>query len=93
MYGKFYNPMWKFLSNEAPPYGTYFYDSGGIVNYYWHIFDQVIMRPQLIEAFDDDSLSIVTQIGGTSLLAKGKPDKQYSDHLPIFFSLREEAVS
>ncbi|MCL1872902.1 MAG: endonuclease/exonuclease/phosphatase family protein [Clostridiales bacterium] len=93
-YLKFYNPMWKFLYSRKAPYGTYFYDnSGHIVNYYWNTFDQVIVRPQLINAFDDNSLSIITQVNEHNLLFNGKPNKnKYSDHLPIYFNIKEELI-
>jgi len=86
----FYNPMWNFFGDMSlhPP-GTYFYDSGGYVNYYWHIFDQILIRPNLLDLFQIDSLKIITEINGTSLLSgSGRPNKnKSSDHLPILFSL------
>lgn len=96
----FYNPMWALFgdSSSGPP-GTYHYDSGQYVNYYWHIVDQVMMRPSLIEQFDISSLEVITTDGEVSLLTtprgrpsrewqKGIPDaKRFSDHLPILFRL------
>lgn len=90
-YKKFYNPMWKFFGKDSPPYGTYYYNSSKIVNYYWNIFDQVIIRPSLITAFNEDDLIILTQIGGKSLIDEHhKPNKDYSDHLPLIFKIQEE---
>jgi exonuclease III len=89
-YTYFYNPMWNYFGDSSlrPP-GTYFYDSGKCVNYYWRIFDQVLIRPDLIDRFEIERLKIITEINGRSLLTKkGRPNKQKgSDHLPITFSL------
>jgi len=86
----FYNPMWNFFGDmSTTPPGTYFFDSGNYVNYYWHMFDQVLIRPNLLDLFQIDSLKIITEINGISLLSgSGRPNKnKSSDHLPIFFSL------
>jgi len=86
----FYNPMWTRLGNhQSGPYGTYFYDRSRQINYYWHMFDQVMIRPDLIDFFKDDSLQIVTHADSTSLLDQyGRPDSNVSsDHLPIIFEL------
>ena len=96
IYRKFYNPMWKFLGNRAPPYATYYYNkSGDVVNYYWNGFDQVMVRPGLINAFDENALEIIieTKSKGHQLLKNGKPNKaDYSDHLPLFCVLKEELI-
>lgn len=86
----FYNPMWSLLGDRSggPP-GTYHYNSGSVVNYYWNMFDQVLVRPDLIEKFVDDDLLVVTVVGDTHLLTdSGVPNKRVgSDHLPIVFGL------
>ena len=87
----FYNPMWNCFGDGPPgPPGTYFYDTGTQVNMYWNIFDQVLMRPELITAFSDENLRIITELGSRSLLSpSGRPDQTFgSDHLPILLSLR-----
>lgn len=91
-YKMFYNPMWKLMGNEgevAP--GTYYYNSAKHYSFFWHTFDQVIIRPKLIENFVDDELRIITQIGVFNLLTSSKrPNKATaSDHLPIVFSIKE----
>lgn len=87
----FYNPMWHYFRNtRSGPLGTYFYDrSGRPVNYYWNTFDQVLVRPDLIDRFSTEDLLVITAAGDTALLdASGRPDKEIaSDHLPIFFTL------
>jgi hypothetical protein len=86
----FYNPMWSYLGDypSGPP-GTYYYSSSRQVNFFWNMFDQVIIRPELLEFFDQGSLRILTLAGSTNLLnSSGVPDtKISSDHLPIMFGL------
>lgn len=87
----FYNPMWRFLSErDNQPQGTYYYCKGDPLCYFWHIFDQVIIRPFLFDVWDNESLQILTSDGKTSLLSRdGRPrGKAISDHLPILFRLK-----
>jgi len=90
-YLKFYNPTWKLLGKREPPYATYYQNRSDIVNYYWHMFDQVLIRPQLASAFDEGALAIVTETESHKLLLEGyKPNSsQYSDHLPLYCELKE----
>lgn len=89
LYPYFYNPMWRFMGDfpENIPNGTYFYDKKYPVPYYWHILDQVLIRPSLIKYFDDNSLSIMSKSKKYKFFKKGKIDKSISDHLPIYFTL------
>jgi hypothetical protein len=88
-YDFFYNPMWGFLGDlgKGKVSGTHYYSPAKPINYHWNLFDQVIMRPGLIDYFDDGYLDIVTEIKGTSLLTEaGLIDaRHFSDHLPIKF--------
>ena len=94
LYQKFYNPMWKFYGNREVPYSSYYLDnSGKHINYYWNAYDQIIIRPELINAFEDDSLTIIIETQNHNLLKNKKPDKEnYSDHLPLFCTLKEEKI-
>jgi len=86
----FYNPMWSHFGDfPTSPSGTYFFNnSGHVLNYYWNIFDQVLIRPELLPYFEHDDLLILTNAGEHSLLdTNGRPSKDYSDHLPILFNL------
>ena len=88
-----YNPMWNHFGDRNPsPPGTYYLGPSGYTSYFWHMFDQVLVRPDLLPYLDDASVRILTQIGNTSLLTgEGVPDKnQYSDHLPLVFDLNVE---
>jgi exonuclease III len=83
----FYNPMWRFFGErrDGPP-GTHYYPGGGKpITYFWNIFDQVLVRPDLMNQLNE--VRILDQIGEASLLdAGGIPDRGVgSDHLPLFF--------
>jgi hypothetical protein len=87
----FYNPMWgRFGDNTNGPPGSYYYNKGGQMNFFWNIFDQVLIRPELMSNFVDSDLEIISQIEGVPLLsANGLPNKDlFSDHLPLFFTLK-----
>lgn|SRR5689334_17300687 len=89
-YQFFYNPMWSRLGDSPErPAGSYYYDASEHVNYYWNVFDQVLIRPELLDFFDNARLKILTEVQGSSLLRMdGQPDpKIASDHLPLLFSL------
>ena len=91
LYRMFYNPMWRQYGelNGRPAgthYGTYYYE-GGTEAYFWHILDQVLVRPALLPSFRDDSVEIITRTGSVSLVNDaGVPDRsRFSDHLPLLF--------
>jgi hypothetical protein len=89
-YPFFYNPMWNFFGDASPgPAGTYYYTKSTHKVFFWNIFDQMLIRPDLLKYFDNDDLMIITSIEDTNLLGRnGFPDKNKgSDHLPIFFKL------
>ncbi|HLX64674.1 MAG TPA: hypothetical protein VKX17_25610 [Planctomycetota bacterium] len=90
-YPFFYNPMWtKFGDLKNRPSGSCYFDmSGRHENYYWNIFDQVLVRPELMHNLREDDLHILTDDGVETLLDKNdRPNSQdASDHLPITFKL------
>ena len=90
----FYNPMWGCLGDRTPgPPGTYYHDSPGHLPHFWNTFDQVLIRPDLLDVFDAGSLQISERAGEVALLDpnSGRPNQLVvSDHLPILFSLRVE---
>ncbi len=89
-YKYFYNPMWNFFGDFKEPLGTYYYRSPGHISHEWHIYDQVIFRPIMKPYLDKKYIQIVTKIGLYSLTKQSnRPDaKNYSDHLPIIFTLK-----
>lgn len=86
----FYNPMWSRLGDESlgPP-GTYFYRQASPECHFWHTWDQVLVRPALLRHFDCSRLSVISQVGTSSLVdSKGRPNsKKFSDHLPRIFEI------
>lgn len=90
-YSFFYNPMWGFLGDNGcgNTSGTMYYNSSDTVNYYWHLYDQVLVRPPLIDNFDEKQLEIITKVMNTNLLTSNSTiNKKYSDHLPIKFNFK-----
>lgn len=89
IYPYFYNPMWNFFGDFTPgPSGTIFHRDC-YRSFFWNMFDQVLIRPSLLDGFDIERLTILTEIDGTTLLREnGRPnDARFSDHLPISFRL------
>ena len=89
----FYNPMWNHFGDRPPsPPGSHYRRSSGRTAYFWHLFDQVLLRPDMLEFFQDDGIEILTRIGPRSLLDRnGIPDSRTaSDHLPLFLELSIE---
>lgn len=88
-YSFFYNPMWCLFNDgtRGPP-GTYYCSESEHVAFFWYMFDQVMVRPELIDKFNIDSLHIVESDGFMSFLSqRGTPIANVSDHLPITFRI------
>ena len=92
----FYNPMWGLLGDARDgdrsietPGGTYFYTNADPHDLYWHMLDQVVVRPDVVPMFDHDGLRIVTSLGADSFVTdSGVPDRRTaSDHLPVVFRI------
>ncbi len=83
----FYNPMWGLLGDrDSRPGGSHYYDNNDPISYCWHLFDQVLIRPALIDTFDEKDLAFIYRAGKHELISpKGRP--QPSDHLPLRFKL------
>ena len=84
-YRFFYNPMWGLFGDrtKGPP-GTYYFSSSNPSNLFWNIYDQVLLRPALMDKLE--SLEILKSDGQDCFLSKqGRP--RVSDHLPILFRM------
>ena len=95
-YPFFYNPMWNFFGDVSPgPPGTYHYSKSTLKTFFWNMFDQVLIRPPLLDSFSHDQLQILTTVGNISLLTKrGIPNsKLVSDHLPLLFTIDLECAT
>lgn len=89
-YPYFYNPMWgRFGDLTQGAAGTYYEHRTEHVSYFWNMFDQVLLRPDLLPYFQNENLNILTHDGEMPLVSvSGLPDDSLaSDHLPILFSL------
>ena len=86
----YYNPMWDIMGKHNGVMGTYYYETDQEDKaFYWYTYDQVLIRPSLIDRFIWEEFGVVTKIGEKSLLRNGKINKKiYSDHLPIKFEIR-----
>ncbi len=92
----FYNPMWSRMGpNIQGPPGTYYYRDSTHVAYFWNTFDQVLIRPSLLDFLPDQTICVVSEIAGVPLLTPtGVPNKGlFSDHLPIVFDLHTERMT
>ncbi len=91
-YRYFYNPMWACFGDRTPgPAGTYYYSGARPIAYHWNMFDQLLLRPALVDLLLD--LRILDTDGQETLLtSSGRPNAGgASDHLPILFRLDAEA--
>ena len=86
----FFNPMWGHIGerNDGPP-GTYYYERAENVNYFWNVFDQILIRPELLGTFKNEDVRVLTRAGDVELVnAAGRPNRQAaSDHLPVLLDL------
>lgn len=83
----FYNPMWNFLGDKTPgPPGTFFRNKSEPNAYYWHMIDQVLIRPDAIPLVNSDSIEIVREAGPVRLDNEhGHPHA--SDHFPLLVTI------
>jgi hypothetical protein len=87
-YRFFYNPMWSLFGDRTPgPAGSYYHRASNPGNLFWNMYDQVLLRPDLMDHLND--LQIPTTDGQSDLVTRhGLPKKSdCSDHLPILFRM------
>ncbi len=78
-------------SGGAP--GTYYYPGSGYVSYFWNTFDQVLLRPALLDFFSNNDLRVISEIGDKHLMTENGISAAYSDHLPIIVRLKIERMA
>ncbi|VTU01781.1 Endonuclease/exonuclease/phosphatase family protein OS=Bacteroides sp. 3_1_19 GN=HMPREF0104_02709 PE=4 SV=1: Exo_endo_phos [Gemmataceae bacterium] len=82
----FYNPMWSCFGDiSAGPSGTHYWaNAEEPTNHFWQLYDQVLVRPELIASFV--RVEILASDGQESLLTRaGRPRSTVlSDHLPLY---------
>ena len=88
-FGDLTHERWPPGHPEHEPAGTCYYPAAESRWYYWNMFDQVLLRPELLPAFRGQDLKVLVTDGSTALLDdKGLPNrKEFSDHLPLLFRL------
>jgi hypothetical protein len=94
-YPMLYNPMWRFFGDTGPgPPGTYYRWRAEHDCLFWYMFDQVLLRPALLQYLADSDLEILTTDGVDSFLRPdGTPDPDTaSDHLPVLIRLNYPGV-
>ena len=87
-YRYFYNPMWGHFGDKTlGPAGTYYLRSSRLHQYFWNMYDQVLLRPALMDNLV--RLEILTSDGVETLVTPGRTPRQRngSDHLPLLFRL------
>ena len=86
----FYNPMWRKYGQDAAMEAgaaTHYWQNNQSSELFWHMLDQVVIRPEECDRFPEDQLRIVSTVGTVSLLSTdGSLDTTTgSDHLPVIF--------
>lgn len=86
----FYNPMWRFYGQQPAleaGTATHYWQNGLAGELFWHMLDQVVIRPEECVRFPEDRIRILTKVGTVDLLTPGGiPDRAVgSDHLPVIF--------
>jgi len=70
------------------PPGTFYHSRGEHNVYFWNMFDQVMIRPSILDRFKLEDFQIVDHTGEQTLVTnKGRPNQAGSDHLPILFRI------
>ena len=87
----FYNAGWSFLGDNTRSVGGTYHDDRTAHNcYYWNVFDQVLLRPDLIDADSEPRIHIVEGYEDQIFVSGpyNAPDaKNWSDHLPLLFDV------
>ncbi|WP_155897962.1 hypothetical protein [Allocoleopsis franciscana] len=73
--------------------GTYYYAGSSYVSYFWNTFDQVLLRPALLDFFSQDDLKVISKIGANNLMTENGIFSSYSDHLPVIVTLQIERMN
>ena len=80
--------MWGLFGDQTPgPPGTHFWESSVASNQHWHMYDQILLRPSLMDRLRN--IQILDRDGYQSLVdEQGIATKEHlSDHLPILFQI------
>lgn len=87
---RYYNPMLLIMSEKEKIYGSIYVDSTPD-NLMWYLLDQVIVNKESDKIMNYESIELIRNVNGKTLLKNSKPNKKlYSDHLPLYFEINEE---
>lgn len=86
---RYYNPMLLMLSEKERVYGS-FYANNIKKNLRWYLPDQLIVNGAADKIMNYAKLEIISSQNNVELLKNNKPNINYSDHLPLFFEIKEE---
>ena len=93
-YPLLYNPMWSLFGDfpKGPP-GTFYRSSATHFASHWHMLDQFLLSPSLIEKLKIHELEILAGVGEESFLTEAGliNSSKYSDHLPITITLKSNS--
>ena len=91
----YFNPMWSLMGKNGIAQGSYYCgDDQQDKSLYWYSFDEVLLRPSLIDYFSWDYFDYIVEISGERLLTEEKINKEdFSDHLPIKFEIKEDVIN
>jgi endonuclease/exonuclease/phosphatase family metal-dependent hydrolase len=84
----FYNPMWNEFGDRSGSPGTYYLGSPRALGYFWHMLDQVLIRPSRVDHIE--SVHVIDDVALVSPRAR-RPLRSVSDHLPIELTLSARA--
>ena len=76
-----YNPTLHWLSEDTETYGSHYYSSGDGTNPIWNCYDQALVSPALMDRVRD--YGYLKKIGDKNLIARWRPKREISDHLPL----------
>jgi endonuclease/exonuclease/phosphatase family metal-dependent hydrolase len=90
-YHYFYNPTWNLHGDQGKeiPAASFYFGKADYGQLYWHMLDQVIIRPEVISHFIYDDFRLVYKGKSFCLINSDSTinANDYSDHLPIVFSI------
>ena len=88
------NPSWNILGKSSfvntSPLGSFFYTASNFSNIGWELLDQVVFDEELSDFYVEDSFQVLSSNSKNVKLTdvKGRINSDYSDHLPICFSIK-----
>lgn len=85
----YFNPTWKIMGDNKNVQGSYYNNSDQDDKaIFWYSFDEVLIRPSLIDRFIWNNFVIIEETKDHKFIRNEIIDKNnYSDHLPVKFEI------